>query len=246
MFAIIYPLCFWISFKDPLKHYFHRFHLGLPTIVSGILFTYLILKDWTTVALYPLLIWFFLLFFVACFYWNQPYPNPVIVTVPSIFGAYAYVQIQSDLINPLYSLMNVSFLSGFILCSALFAMNLGHWYLNVHGLPISHLKRATFTLTLFLSIRLAYDIAKLISQQTLYQGEWITYLMFSLKNDGVLIWIGLIFGTLFPLIAVIFVFGTLNLKNTQSATGILYVILASVLLGDLAYKYYWIKFGIYL
>ena len=33
-------------------------------------------------------------------------------------------------------------LGGFILCSALFAMNLGHWYLNVHGLPIAHLKRA--------------------------------------------------------------------------------------------------------
>ena len=55
---------------------------------------------------------------------------------------------------------------------------------------------------------------------------------------------GIFFGALFPLFSLYFVLGTLKLKNTQAATGILYVTLCSVLLGDLTYKYYLIKFGI--
>ena len=54
------------------------------------------------------------------------------------------------------------------------------------------------------------------------------------------------FGTIFPLVALYFVDGTLKVKSTQSATGILYVILIAILIGDLTYKYYLIQYGIVL
>ncbi len=74
----------------------------------------------------------------------------------------------------------------------------------------------------------------------------ISLLTFITKLDGFFVCVAIFFGSLFPFIGLFFVKGTIDLKNAQATTGILYVILCSVLLGDIAYKYYWIKFGIFL
>ena len=78
----------------------------------------------------------------------------------------------------------------------------------------------------------------------MYGGEQTRCLDFMNSMDGFMLWMALFFGVLFPLAGLYFAFGTLKLKNTQATTGILYVLLSAVLLGDLAYKYYLIKFGI--
>ena len=135
-------------------------------------------------------------------------------------------------------------LGGLIFSASLFTMNLGQWYLNVHGLPISHLRKASCVLGGFLFLRLIWDMLMISSGHILYDGNDISLIKFMSKIDGFFLLIALFFGTLFPLISLYFVKGTLDVKNTQSATGILYVILTSILIGDLTYKYYLIKFGI--
>jgi len=79
----------------------------------------------------------------------------------------------------------------------------------------------------------------------LYQGEVITEIKFIQNSDGFLLLLGLFFGTLFPFMSLFFAQEILRLRNTQATTGVLYVILCSILLGDIVYKYYAIKFGIY-
>ena len=123
-------------------------------------------------------------------------------------------------------------------------MNLGHWYLNVHGLPIAHLNRAVSVLGGCLFIRALADVYFIFAQKLLYDGELISIFQFMLQFDGFFLWIALFFGTLFPLISLYFAKGALDVKNTQATTGILYAILCSVLIGDLTYKYYLIKFGV--
>ena len=59
-----------------------------------------------------------------------------------------------------------------------------------------------------------------------------------------MLFVALLFGVIFPLITLFFVKEILKLKNTQATTGMLYVILSAILIGDIAYKFYHLKYGI--
>jgi len=246
LFASIYPLCFWISYDDPLRNKFHKFHLGLPNVIGGVLLVFILLMDFPWRIKIAIIIWKLTFFTISRLFWKKEYPNPAIVSIPCFIGIYTFIQMQTYFLGGGIEKILIGLLAGFIFSSALFAMNLGHWYLNVHGLPIHHLKRAVFVFWIFLLLRIIWDGVILISGEILYRGEMISLFHFMTKLDGFLIGVALFFGTLFPFIGLFFVRGTLALKNPQATTGILYVILCSLLLGDIAYKYYWIKFGIFL
>ena len=244
IFSVIYPLCFWISFKDPLKNNFHKFHIGLSNVVAGLVIISLFFMNLPLKILLVCIFWKATLLSVSSYSWKKSYPNPKLLTIPFITGIFAYSQLHSFLLSPNLSGIFSWVLGGFIFCSSLFAMNLGHWYLNVHGLPMAHLKRASYILGIFLLARLIADAGLIVTSHVFSDGEFVSLINFIKKLDGFFLLIALFFGTLFPLIALYFVKGTLDVKNTQSATGILYVILASILIGDMTYKYYLIKFGI--
>lgn len=243
LFSTTYPLCFWISHKDPLKNNFHRFHLGLPTFVAGAVMAGHYLADgFSWDADWLLLIWTLVLLGVTAFSWEKQFPNTILVTLPSVFG----VMILLYMTEGFSSAFFISLLAGLILSSATYAMNLGHWYLNVHGLPIRHLERSVNVLGVFLILRVAWDFFFLLTGKTGYQGDIIALYRFLGTMEGFLLNMALLLGTLFPLVSLYFVRGTLQVKSTQSATGILYVVLSAVLLGDLTYKYYLIRYGIVL
>ena len=247
IFAVIYPLCFWISFKDPLKNKFHKFHIGLADFLGAIAVLSLLPMDLSNSSKHLLLTWIIILFIVSAYSWNKEYPSSILLTIPSLIGLAAFAQVQNQLIGPpSLPLIFIGILSGCILCSSAFTMNLGHWYLNVHGLDINHLLRATYVFWGFVVLRFLWDIWQIITAKILYQGDWITLPQFMSHMDGFFLFIAFFFGTLFPLITIYFVKETLQVKSTQSATGILYVILSAVLIGDITYKYYLIKFGLIL
>ena len=246
LFAILYPLCFWISHKEPLQNNFHRFHTGLPTVVAGIM----LITGWNIFSpdIQKLLtIWFILLLIFTAYYWRKSYPNPGMISLPVLAGLYAFIYVHAFLClpqTPLAILINI--LGGLIFCISVFSMNLGHWYLNVHGLPMKHLKKAVYVFAALLSLRLIWDIFYVMRVRVLYREEWMPMSQFIFTMDGIFIFIAILFGTFFPLAALHFVKETIKLKNTQSATGILYTILCGLLIGDMTYKYYLIKYGIYL
>ncbi len=245
IFSVIYPLCFWISYKDPLKNNFHKFHIGLPNVIGGVTVVSLLFMDIPLATKLVVLLWKGVFIAVSRISWKKQSPDVLGMSVPSLLGVYAFYHVMVDLsgtggVVPLI----VWLLGGFILCSALFAMNLGHWYLNVHGLPIAHLKRAIDVFGYFLIMRLVWDAWFLVTGKVFYAGDWVPLVRFIAKLDGFFLLIALFFGLLFPLISLHFARGTLALKNTQATTGILYVILCAILIGDLTYKYYFLKFGI--
>ena len=242
--AALYPLCFWLSAKDPLKQGFHRFHLGFPCIILGIFLFYMIYTSQLHYLRPFMFKWTAALLFLTALYWNKPFPKPFLVTIPCVIGILAVNRASEFLIGPQYEAKAAIFSGALIFAAALYAMNLGHWYLNVHGLPIAHLVRATKCLAITLVLRLAWDAHMIISATVVTQGEKISVLKFMSGVDGFLAWLGVFFGTLFPLIGTYFAFGTLKLKNTQATTGILYVLLSSILLGEMTYKYYLIKFSL--
>ncbi len=243
-FAIIYPLCFWISVQDPLKQNFHKFHLGLPNIIGAMSILILCSLNISSIAKIWLSVWFGTFIILSASQWNKGSPHPLIFSFPFILGIFAYQITFSELISPNVIQTLTSLLAGFILCASLFAMNLGHWYLNVHGLPISHMKRSVHVLCMLLILRLIWNILSFTLGKLYYREELISLYQFILKMDGIFLLLGILFGILFPLASLYFVYGTLKIKNTQSATGILYVILIAILIGDLTYQFYLLKFGI--
>ncbi len=247
IFSVIYPLFFWISWKDPLKNNFHKFHIALPNVIGGVTVVFLLLMNIPLTTKIIVVLWKAVFIIVSRYSWKKEYPDTALMSMASLFGAYAFFLVQSDLtgatgIIPWF----VWVWGGLIFCAVLFAMNLGHWYLNVHGLPIHHLLRATYALGIALAVRALWDSYFLLIGKVFYDGQWIALARFLMSLDGFLLGVGLFFGTLFPLGSLYFVRATLHLRNTQAATGILYVLLASILIGDITYKYYMIKFGIYL
>ncbi|HVR71528.1 MAG TPA: hypothetical protein VMT87_11860 [Vicinamibacteria bacterium] len=124
-----------------------------------------------------------------------------------------------------------------LLGAAAAAMVLGHWYLVVLDLPITALRRLTILLVVGLVVRTvlvgfvlagpvhaAYEDARDVAA-----GLW--------SPDGVFVWMRLLFGLAGPLSLLWFIWKTVEIRSTQSATGILYVQLFLVLSGELLAKY---------
>jgi hypothetical protein len=209
--------------------------LAIANLTAGIAVVSLFFLDirWGTKLF--LIIWNLLLSGLTCFYWEKESPNPRMLTISSLMGIGAFLRVQAEWVNPHWDAALMSILGGLILTASIFAMNLGHFYLNVHGLPICYLRRAVHVFGAALMLRTMLDAYFLMTHQVVYLGDTIPLYLFIQRLDGFLILIALLFGTVFPLFSLIFVYGTLKVKSTQSATGILYAILCAVMIGDIAY-----------
>ena len=137
--------------------------------------------------------------------------------------------------GPLFTTADLT--SALLLGAAASAMILGHYYLVVLDLPISALRRLTVLLIVALILRSAtvglalvgpvhagYEEARLIAS-----GLW--------SPDGIFVWMRILFGIAGPLSLIWFIWKTVEIRSTQSATGILYVQLFLVLAGELLAAY---------
>lgn len=240
--AAVYPLCFWISAGDPLKSGFHRFHLGMPLFLAGVILFGSFWLPLSEMSRFLIGLWTGVLALVTFFSWKREFPRPALITQPVLLGILTYVFLVTDFIHPSPALILTGTLSGLILSASLYAMNLGHWYLNVHGLSLTHLRRAVYVFWALVLIRFLWNSIFFLRGDVLHNGARVPLWQFIWTLEGFFLLLGFFFGVLLPLGCLFFVKETIRLKNTQSATGILYVILAAVLLGDLAYKYYWLKY----
>ena len=124
-----------------------------------------------------------------------------------------------------------------LLGAATSAMVLGHWYLVVLDLPITALRRLTVLLAAALVLRAAVVGLALVGPvhagfadaRAVAEGLW--------SPDGVFVWMRLLFGLAGPVSLLWFIWKTVEIRSTQSATGILYVQLFLVLAGELLAKY---------
>jgi hypothetical protein len=127
--------------------------------------------------------------------------------------------------------------SAVLLGAATGAMVLGHYYLVVLDLPISALRRLTVLLVVALGLRTVAVTAALFAGPG--AGLRVAGLVAggAFDPDGVFVWMRLLFGIAGPLSLVYFIWRTVEIRSTQSATGILYVQLFLVLAGELLAKH---------
>lgn len=152
-----------------------------------------------------------------------------------IAGTGATLAVPGSSPRPLLALTDLS--SALLLGAAASAMVLGHWYLVVLDLPIAALRRLTVLLVATLVLRTA--VVGLVMAGPVHAGyqEVLAVAAGSWSPDGIFVWMRLLFGLFGPLSLLWFIWKTVEIRSTQSATGILYVQLFLVLAGELLAKY---------
>ena len=116
------------------------------------------------------------------------------------------------------------------------AMILGHFYLMIKGLPLNALRRAGWFVGAVLIARILLFILVLIfwdgASEVLLGRE--------------MVWTAwrVMFGFFGPLVLLLMVAGTVKVKHTQAATGLLYVAVGFAIMGELAAVYLEIHTGL--
>ena len=128
--------------------------------------------------------------------------------------------------------------SAALLGSSFTAMVLGHWYLVLPSMDVSLLQRVVkfhvaSTVARALAV-LAVAWAAAVAWDTALGPSFRAY-VFSI--DGIFLWQRALFGLLGPAVLAWMTWETARLRSTQSATGILYVDLFMVIVGEVVAKY---------
>jgi hypothetical protein len=130
-------------------------------------------------------------------------------------------------------------LGGLFFGAVLLTMNLGHWYLISRSLPFRLLARGA---ALFAA--LAVSRAALLAAAVLVAParEALASLL-SLERDALFFLFRVLWGIVGPLALSYFIWKTADMKSNQAATGLLYVALVFVLIGELLSSYLTVATG---
>jgi hypothetical protein len=140
----------------------------------------------------------------------------------------------------LFPLLTVaSFLSSTaLLGGACGAMVLGHWYLIVPSLSVSHLQSIVKLHIGSLVVRAAVVLAAVIIAIVTWQpGMGPNFQRYILSTSGIFFWQRVLFGLFGPAVLSYLTWETAKIQSTQSATGILYVDFFTVIVGEVLASY---------
>ena len=141
----------------------------------------------------------------------------------------------------LAALTAASFLtSSLLLGGACTAMILGHWYLVIPSMEVSHLQsivklHVASTIARVVAVGLAIAFALATFRPDLDPGPSFRRYIFSI--DGIFFWQRVLFGLAGPAVLSYLTWQTAKIRSTQSATGILYVDFFTVVVGEVLAKY---------
>ena len=170
--------------------------------------------------------------------------RPAIVAVAVVAGLVAIVLQALDVSaagSPAVRVLTIaSFLtSAAMLGGACTAMILGHWYLVIPSLQVSHLQSIVKVHIASMAARVvvvgaAVWFAIATSQMESGAPSFRHYIM---SVDGIFFWQRVLFGLAGPAVLSYLTWETAKIRSTQSATGILYVDFFTVVVGEVLAKY---------
>ena len=155
------------------------------------------------------------------------YPKRMIFRIPAVLLGIAFITVaiaswQVAVRGPLAWSILGALGSIALLGSVNLAMILGHWYLVVRGMAIDPLKRLTIATLATTIVRIVIVIAALTG------GAWQEIAI----RQGIFFWMRVGWGLVGPLLLYPMVWGTVKLRSTMAATGILYVDVVAVVIGE--------------
>ncbi len=130
-------------------------------------------------------------------------------------------------------------LGGFFFGAVLLTMNLGHWYLISRSLPFRLLARGAALFAALAAGRAGLLAAAVVAAPS---REGLASLL-SLERDALFFLFRILWGIVGPLALSYFIWKTADMKSNQAATGLLYVALVFVLIGELLSSYLTVATG---
>jgi protein NrfD len=130
---------------------------------------------------------------------------------------------------------------GLLFGAVLVIMNLGHWYLVSRSLPFRLLARGAALFGGLVLFRTAYlGVALGFAARSGSDG---LHALLSLESDALFFLFRVLWGIVGPLALSYFIWRTAEMKSNQAATGLLYVALVFVLIGELLSSYLTVATG---
>jgi len=161
-------------------------------------------------------------------YLTLRYPKRLIFRIPAVLLGLAYIAAPIHAWHVATGTSWTWSVAGAISSVALLgsvnlAMLLGHWYLVVRGMSIDPLKRLTHA-TLASAIVRTIVVAVALVMPGVWQAVAI--------RQGIFFWMRVGWGLVGPLALYPMVWGTVKIRSTMAATGILYVDVVAVVIGE--------------
>jgi len=131
------------------------------------------------------------------------------------------------------SALSAATLLGFVIV----AMNVGHWYLVRTRLAAGHLVRFATALAIAVGVRALVLTVGLAAQGAHSTLGLAGYLQELTVARGFFFWQRIVFGILGPAAFSWMIYQTARIRSTQSATGILYIAIIFVVIGEFLARY---------
>jgi protein NrfD len=157
-------------------------------------------------------------------------------TLAIVVEAHALTMMRS---LPTEILTVASFLSSAaLLGGACTAMILGHWYLVIPSMQVSHLQSIVKAHIASMVVRVVVVAAAVfVAIATWQPGLGPSFRAYILSSRGIFFWQRILFGLAGPALLSYLTWETAKIRSTQSATGILYVDFFTVVVGEVLAKY---------
>jgi protein NrfD len=130
-------------------------------------------------------------------------------------------------------------LGGLFFGAVLLTMNLGHWYLVSRSLPFRLLARGAMLFAVLAAARAVLLAAAVVAGAS---RDGLSSLL-SLEKDALFFLFRVLWGIVGPLALSYFIWKTADMRSNQAATGLLYVALVFVLIGELLSSYLTVATG---
>ncbi|HEX4346530.1 MAG TPA: hypothetical protein VHZ73_03110 [Vicinamibacterales bacterium] len=249
--GIIFTLAI-VSYEAGVK--FFRFNAGLAAILIGVGFGFRPAED-TAASSHAAFVTLIATEAAIVFYWATigralTRIRPLILGVACAAGLATLViqafavsagKTSSDQLLTLASFLSSAALLG----GACTAMILGHWYLVIPSLEVSHLQSLAKVHIGSIVVRIAVVGAAIFMAIATWQpgmGPSFKHYIFSV--DGIFFWQRVLFGLFGPAVLSYLTWETAKIRSTQSATGILYVDFFTVVVGEVLAKYLLLATGV--
>jgi protein NrfD len=176
--------------------------------------------------------------------------RPAIVGTACVAGSIALVAQAASAASghaiTTQTLTVVSFLSSAaLLGGACTAMILGHWYLVLPSMQVTHLQSIVRLHIASMVVRIAVVGAAVFFAIVTWQpGLGPSFRHYILSVSGVFFWQRVLFGLAAPALLSYLTWETAKIRSTQSATGILYVDFFTVVVGEVLAVYLFLAQGV--
>ena len=147
--------------------------------------------------------------------------------------------LSADRATGMQALTVASFLtSAILLGGACTAMVLGHWYLILPSMQVSHLQSIVKVHIVSMLMRVVVVAAAVLMAIVTWQpGLGPSFRHYITSAGGIFFWQRVLFGLAGPALLSYLTWETAKIRSTQSATGILYVDFFTVVVGEVLAKY---------